>query len=88
MESVFESLASRLHLPLNNVQKIKRDYYYSCQLALNEVINDWVLMKYKYAIFGKPSWKLLVVAVHELDSEKAKRIASRHKKVCMYVYSL
>lgn len=88
LESEFESLAMRLHLPFKTLKIIKTDYYSSTRSAFVQVITEWVILNYNHTKFGKPSWKSLVKAVDFMDHKRAKQIATKHKKVSAYNYYL
>ena len=80
LESRYETLARHLHLPSGTVCRIRRDYHYSCRLALDEIIVEWTKMNYEYVAFGRPTWRLLVAAVYAIDRKLAKEIASKHRR--------
>ena len=84
LESQYDTLAQTLHLPLGTVRTISRDYHFSSRSALGQVVDEWILMNYNHAKFGRPTWRLLVDAVKAVDHDRAKLIASKHLKVCVF----
>ena len=62
---------------------------HNASAAFGHVITQWLKMNYEYNKFGKPSWRMLVEGVREVDLERAKIIADKHKMVMViYTYSL
>ena len=84
LESQYDTLARTLHLPVGTVRTISRDYHFSSRSALGQVVDEWILMNYNHAKFGHPTWGLLVDAVNAIDHDRAKLIASKHLKVCVF----
>ena len=69
-----------LHLSPGKVTVIQVNNPHDCETAFGQVIVQWLLMNYNLAIFGPPSWQMLVNAVDTIDHQLAKQIASNHQR--------
>ena len=79
-EAHYYKLGLSLHLSPGKVQVIQVNNPHDCETAFGQVIVQWLLMNYNHAMFGPPSWQLLVKAVDTIDHQLAKKIASNHQR--------
>ena len=80
LKSNYYLLGLGLHLPPGKVDQIQVDNPHKSETAFGQVIVQWLLMNYNHAMFGPPSWQLLVKAVDTIDHQLAKQIASNHQR--------
>ena len=82
----YYTLGRNLHLSRDKLAIIELNNHSSCVTAFGKVIDEWLSMNYTISRFGRPSWQLLVKAVNEIDHERAKVIANKHRIPMDQVY--
>ena len=77
----WDIFGGHLSLKKSTIEIIRQNFPLSVERQLTEVVTDWLRWNYDYEKLGKPSWKILVKAVHLMNSKLADSIAQKHQGI-------
>ena len=78
LSAKWDTLAIKLRLREHTIKAIQKVNPKDVDVCLSKALEQWLKLNYAYRKYGRPSWRILVKSVQELDQNLFEKIARKH----------